>query len=146
MFRTDKLSFFRGFNEESESLYNSNIQMTSSSWKFDTKVMYKKLNRPIMRDDKYKVLFKHSVYNENRLAQIMLTVQYFIALEPLQCWKLSKALLMSRRTAVNLIFAHSAKVRSVVKVNVVPVELCCLFPLCFEVKGSIETRQVITWL
>lgn len=48
--------------------------MTSSSWKFDTKVMYKKLNRPIMRDDKYKVLFKHSVYNENRLAQIMLTV------------------------------------------------------------------------
>ena len=36
--------------------------MTSGSWKFDTKVMYKKL------------LFKHPVYNENRLAQIMLTV------------------------------------------------------------------------
>ena len=48
--------------------------MTSGSWKFDTKVMYKKLNRPIMRDDKYRVLFKHLVYNENRLAQIMLTV------------------------------------------------------------------------
>ena len=48
--------------------------MTSGSWKFDTKVMYKKLDRPIMRDDKYKVLFKHPVYNENRLAQIMLTV------------------------------------------------------------------------
>ena len=71
---------------------------------------------------------------------------YFIALEPLQCWKQSKALLMSRRTAVNLIFAHSAQVRSVVKVNVVSVGLCCLFPLCFDVKGSIETRQVITWL
>ena len=26
---------------------------------------------------------------------------YFLALEPLQWWKLSKALLMSRRTAVN---------------------------------------------